>query len=87
MVFDKPLTGYEIKKHIDQGVGNFYKASYGSLYPILKKSLDKGYLIMTEDTLGRERKNTTMRRSTAVPPFLVGLLRRLILTTAVIIIW
>ena len=50
MVLNKALTGYDIKKEIETGIGNFYKASYGSLYPALKKLTDKGYLTLTEQT-------------------------------------
>ena len=50
MVLHKPLTGYDIKKEIEAGIGNFYKSSYGNLYPALKKLTDKGYLTLTEQT-------------------------------------
>lgn len=36
-----PMTGYEIRKCIESGVGLFYKASYGSIYPILAKLLEQ----------------------------------------------
>jgi len=50
ILLQKPLTGYDIKKEIKLGIGNFYKASYGSLYPALKKLTDKGHLVLTEQT-------------------------------------
>jgi len=57
MVLHEPLTGYDIKKEIEAGIGNFYKASYGSLYPALKKLTDKGYMALTEQTqVGRLKK-------------------------------
>jgi len=56
MVLNEAQTGYDIKKDIETGVGNFYKASYGSLYPALKKLTDKGYLTMTEQTHGNRLK-------------------------------
>jgi len=56
MVLDEALTGYDIKKEIEAGVGNFYTASYGSLYPALKKLTDKGYLRMTEQSHGHKLK-------------------------------
>ena len=28
MVQDEALTGYDVKKWIESGIGNFYKASY-----------------------------------------------------------
>ena len=56
MVLDNALTGYDIKKEIEAGVGNFYTASYGSLYPALKRLTDKGYLAMTEKLQGNRTK-------------------------------
>ena len=56
MVLHKALTGYDIKKEIEAGVKNFYTASYGSLYPALKKLTDKGYLTMTEQSQGNRLK-------------------------------
>lgn len=56
MVYYKPLTGYDIKKHIEDGIGVFYKASYGSLYPSLKKLTDKGCLTMYEQSQGSRQK-------------------------------
>ena len=56
MVLDEALTGYDIKKEIEAGVGNFYTASYGSLYPALKKLTDKGYLTMIERSHGNRLK-------------------------------
>jgi len=56
MVLHEPLTGYDIKKEIQAGVGNFYAASYGSLYPALKKLTDKGYLTVTEHAQGKRKK-------------------------------
>lgn len=56
MVLHEAKTGYDIKKEIMMGVGNFYKASYGSLYPALKKFTDKGYLTMVEKPHGKRIK-------------------------------
>ena len=50
MVLHESLTGYEIKKEIEIGIGNFYKSSNGNLYPTLKKLTEKGHLILTEQT-------------------------------------
>lgn len=57
MVFDDSLTGYDIKKYIENGIGVFYKASYGSLYPALNKLTKSGYLTMYEEPLGGRKKN------------------------------
>jgi len=52
MVLGEARTGYDIKKEIETGIGFYYKASYGSLYPALKKLTDKEYLTMTEESHG-----------------------------------
>ena len=56
MVLNKDLTGYDIKKYIENGIGVFYKASYGSLYPALKKLTEKGLLVMYEEPRGGRQK-------------------------------
>lgn len=56
MVLNEDLTGYDIKKYIDNGIGVFYKASFGSLYPALKKLTEKGCLIMYEEPRGGRQK-------------------------------
>jgi DNA-binding PadR family transcriptional regulator len=56
MVLNEDLTGYDIKKYIDNGIGVFYQASYGSLYPALKKLTEKGCLVMYEEPRGGRQK-------------------------------
>jgi len=57
MVQDEALTGYDVKKWIESGIGNFYKASYGNLYPALKRLTDKKFVTMVEQPQGgREKK-------------------------------
>jgi PadR family transcriptional regulator, regulatory protein AphA len=38
----RPMSGYDLKKAIEQSVGNFWKESYGQLYPILGRLSDEG---------------------------------------------
>ena len=52
MVLHEPLTGYDIKKYVDNSIGNFFKASHGQLYPALKKLTEKNYLTMNEQSHG-----------------------------------
>ena len=52
----RSLTGYDIKKEVEFGVGNYYKASYGQLYPTLEKLTAKGLLTMNEQTEGKRVK-------------------------------
>lgn len=56
MVLEDDLTGYDIKKRIETGIGVFYKASFGSLYPALKKMTEKGYLVAYEESQGGRQK-------------------------------
>jgi len=56
MVLDKEQTGYDIKKEVENGIGNFYKVSYGRMYPTLKALTDKGLLAMTEQMQGKRLK-------------------------------
>jgi len=56
MVLEKELTGYDIKKKVENSVGTFYKANYGRLYPALNKLTEKGCLIMNEQMQGKRIK-------------------------------
>jgi len=56
MVMEEELTGYDIKKVIENSVGNFYTANYGRLYPALSKLAEQGFLTMKEQTEGKRLK-------------------------------
>lgn len=56
MVLDDDLTGYDIKKKIENGIGVFYKASFGSLYPALKKLSQNGWLTTYDQSQGGRQK-------------------------------
>jgi len=60
MILDGQLTGYDIKKDIEAGVGNFYKVSFGNLYPALKRLTDKGLVTLDEQTHGNRVKKYYM---------------------------
>ena len=45
---EQPMTGYELKKTIDSTVGFFYRTSFGSLYPALRRLEEKEYVIVEE---------------------------------------
>lgn len=52
------LTGYDIKKRIDNGISFFWKGSFGSIYPSLNAMEDAGYVGKTaalEKTNKREK--------------------------------
>jgi len=42
MLSTGPMSGYAIKKEIEQSVANFWNESYGQIYPILKQLAEEG---------------------------------------------
>lgn len=49
-------TGYDIKKIIETKICMFYKPSFGSLYPALKRLVDKKFLTTYEIMQGARKK-------------------------------
>jgi PadR family transcriptional regulator, regulatory protein AphA len=37
-----PMSGYDVKKAVEQSLGNFWNESYGQIYPILKRLAAEG---------------------------------------------
>lgn len=56
IIFENDLTGYDIKKYIENNIGIYYKASCGSLYPALKKISSKGFVTFYEELQGKRKK-------------------------------
>lgn len=54
----KPMTGYDIKKFIDQSISFFWSENYGHIYPVLKK-LEREKLVskQVKHTTGKPAKN------------------------------
>lgn len=50
------LTGYEIKKVMEVSTSNFIDASYGSLYPALKRLEAKGFITCSSDSSSNRNK-------------------------------
>lgn len=50
------LTGYDIRKCVEGGIGMFYKASYGSIYPLLGRLSEKGAVVCTDEAQGKRTK-------------------------------
>lgn len=40
----EPMTGYDMKKRIDNPIGLFWQAGYGSIYPALSRLEGQGYV-------------------------------------------
>lgn len=56
MLMEGQMSGYDLKKTIDSTVGHFYAASFGSLYPALKRLADKGYVSVFETADSKNKK-------------------------------
>ncbi len=58
LLMERPMHGYEIKQRFERISGLFWKVSYGSLYPALKKLAESGYIIqqISADLGAPERK-------------------------------
>jgi DNA-binding PadR family transcriptional regulator len=60
MLAARPRSGYEIKQLVDSSARFFWAASYGQIYPELKK-LEKAGLIAGDDSSTGARQRTTFR--------------------------
>jgi DNA-binding PadR family transcriptional regulator len=60
MLAARPRSGYEIKQLVDSSARYFWAASYGQIYPELKK-LEKAGLIIGDDSSTGARQRTTFR--------------------------
>jgi len=64
MLAARPRSGYEIKQLVDTSARFFWAASYGQIYPELKK-LEKAGLISGDDSSRGARQRTTFRLTAA----------------------
>lgn len=55
----KPMSGYEIKKAIDGSISNFWRESYGQIYPILQELAAEG-LATSETVKGEGAREQTI---------------------------
>lgn len=60
ILMEGPQTGYGLKSTIEQSVGFFYTASYGSLYPALKRLAEQGAISLVETDGTKNKKLYTM---------------------------
>ncbi len=63
ILMEGPQTGYGLKSVIEQSVGFFYTASYGSLYPALKRLAEQGAISLVETGGAKNKKLYTMEAS------------------------
>ena len=64
MLGRRPMSGYDIKSFVDRSTRFFWAASYGQIYPELRRLADAGLIEGTDDSQGG-RKRTSYRLTTA----------------------
>ena len=53
----RPMTGYEIKSMVDRSTRFFWAASYGQIYPELRRLAERGLIEGEKVPRGRRRRN------------------------------
>lgn len=58
LLANQPMSGYDIKKHFEEYIGEFWSESYGQIYPITKELVREGLATMTvESNEGKPNRN------------------------------
>lgn len=61
---DKSMTGYEIKKNMENSTSFFYNTSFGNIYPTLKKLEASGHVTREDEIInGKLNKSYTITSS------------------------
>lgn len=55
-LMEKNMTGYDMKQHMSFSTSYFMDASFGSIYPALKRLTEKGYIEVMEVSEGGKLK-------------------------------
>ena len=58
---EEPMHGYQLSRELGDSLGGFWRVSYGSLYPTLRRLEKDGAVIAEVDPTGRGRRKTTYR--------------------------
>jgi DNA-binding PadR family transcriptional regulator len=59
------LSGYDIRKVIAESTTNFWSESYGNIYPVLKRLLAEGAILVAEDEAQSGNRRRRLYRITA----------------------
>lgn len=51
------MSGYEIKEMINDNISHFWSESLGQIYPALKWLLNKGFISLHEDFVGKRKRH------------------------------
>ena len=63
-LMEKSMTGYEIKKNMEQSTSFFFNTSFGNIYPTLKKLEEAGHVAGSEEIInGKLNKSYTITES------------------------
>lgn len=63
-LMEKSMTGYEIKKNMEQSTSFFFNTSFGNIYPTLKKLEEGGHVTGSEEVInGKLNKSYTITES------------------------
>jgi PadR family transcriptional regulator AphA len=63
MVSGEPRSGYEIKALVDESTRFFWAASYGQIYPELKRLAEEGLVEGTDAPRGGRKRTVYRKRS------------------------
>jgi len=69
------LSGYDLKKHIDLSISQFWEVGYGQLYPTLKELEQAGYILGRAEPSGRGPARTVYAITESGRAYLAGWLR------------
>jgi DNA-binding PadR family transcriptional regulator len=58
---EQPMHGYQLSRELGEALGGFWRVSYGSLYPTLRRLESDGAVESVADAESRGRRKTTYR--------------------------
>lgn len=60
LLAERPRSGYDIKKEVEERLSHFWSESYGHIYPMLRRLHQRGLIAVSavEQTPGRPARNT-----------------------------
>ena len=50
MLANAPMSGYDIKKHMEKSLSNFWRISYGQIYPVLRELEGEGLAVRSVES-------------------------------------
>src|SRR5438067_8017759 len=58
---ERSMHGYQLSRELGDSLGGFWRVSYGSLYPTLRRLEKEGDVVAEVDPASRGRRKTTYR--------------------------